>query len=389
MRNLRGYFTAGIFAGLTWLLTKLAARYHEVIYSFFPFVSRTIMDFLAELSAKTSGCLWQTLVLLYLAVLVVTIGIMIFTKYNFFRWLGWVAASISVVAFLFMGIYGLNYYGDPVADSMLFQVDKYSVADLQEAAEYYQAKANELAGQVPRTGEDLNFSDFDTLAAEAAQGFTTMTQKFSAFGGTQVPVKKLGWADTYSKMGITGITIGITGEACVNPQTYPAALPLTMCHEMAHRKTIVREDDANFAAFLACDANGDVQFRYSGYFMAYIYCRNTLISANSGAAASLRATESQELQHDIAAYSAYLKQFEGKTQDKATAVNDKYLRSVGQEQGVTTYGNVTDLLVNWYLKNWDPDLEKEEEPLFDPYHPEATQQTEPTETVEETTEAAA
>ena len=80
---------------------------------------------------------------------------------------------------------------------------------------------------------------------------------------------------------------------------------------------------------------------------------------------------------------------EGKTQDRATAVNDKYLQTVGQTQGVTTYGNVTDQLVNWYLKNWDPDLEKEEEPLFDPYHPEATQQTEPTEAVEENTEDAA
>lgn len=386
MRNLRGYFTAGIFAGLTWLLTKLAVRYQEVVYSFFPFVSRTVMDFLAELSAKTSGCLWQTLVLLYLAILVVTIGIMIFTHYNFFRWLGWVAASVSIIAFLFMGVYGLNYYGNPLSDSLFFQVDKYSVTDLQEAAEFYQAKANELSAQVPRVNGDLNFSDFDTLAAEAPQGFAALTENYSAFGGTQVPVKKLGWSDWYTKMGITGITIGITGEACVNPQTYPVALPLTMCHEMAHRKTIVREDDANFAAFLACDASENVQFRYSGYFMAYLYCRNTLSSASSGTAADLRATESQELQHDLAAYSAYLQQFEGKTQDKATAVNDTYLKAVGQEQGVTSYGNVTDLLVNWYLQKLDPNLDVEKEPLFDPYHPDAALATEPGETVPEETE---
>ena len=390
MRNFRGYFTAGIFAGLTLLLVKLAKHYSDLLYSFYPFMSRTIMDFLAELSAGFSGSFWQTLVLLYIAILVVTIGVMIFTKYNFFRWLGWVLASVSVVVFLFMGVYGLNYYGTPLADRMLMRMEDYPVADLQEAAEYYLTEANKLSSQVPREGEDLAFDDFDTLAAMAPEGYKNLTQKYSAFGGTQTPVKPLGWSDLYQKMGITGITIGLTGEACVCPDIFPATLPFTMCHEMAHRKAITREDDANFAAFLACNASGDVQFRYSGYFMAYLYCRSALRSEDPAAASKLQAQESDLLRHDLGAYSAYLRQFEGKTQEKASAANDKYLKAVGQEKGSGSYDAVVDQLVNWYLQTWDPDLEVEEEPLFDPYHPEAFAPTEPTEeTVPEESDTAA
>lgn len=384
MRNLRGYFTAGIFAGLTWLLVKLAQQYHGLLYSFYPFMSRTVMDFMAETTAKFSGCLWQSLILVFAAILVVTIGVMIFTKYNFFRWLGWVLASVSIVGFLFMGVYGLGYYGNPLADSLLLDVNDYSRAELIEAAEYYQAEANALAIRVPRQGEDLKSKEFETLANKAPEGYKTLTLQFSAFGGTQVPVKALGWADMYRKMGIAGITIGLTGEAAVDPEGFPAALPFHICHEMAHRKAIVMENDANFAAFLACDANKDIQFRYSGYFMAYIYCRNALYEVDASAAAKLQAKENSQLAHDLAAYSAYLKQFEGKTQEQATKINDSYLKSVGQTDGISSYGRVSDLLVNWYLSHWDPDLEVEEDPLFDPFHPEAFAPTEPTEATEET-----
>lgn len=379
MRNLRGYLTAGIFGGLILLLVKLADRFSDLLYSFYPFMSRTIMDFLAELTAPFSGCFWQTLVLLFLALLAVSVGVMIYTKYNFFRWLGWVLAAVSVVAFLFMAIFGLNYYGNPLSESLRMKVEPYSTEDLREAAEYYQDTANQLSSQIPRKDGQPAYADFDTLASQAPKAFKTLTHQYSIFGGTTVPVKPLGWTDLYLKMGISGVTIGLTGEACVNPEAYPVTLPFTMCHEMSHRKTIVQENDANFAAFLACDASEYVQFRYSGYFMAYIYCSNALRARDPAAASLLAERESTYLKQDLASYSAFLKQYEGKTQDKATAANDTYLKAVGQEKGVESYGDVTDLLVNWYQQNWDPDREVVVESLFDPYHPDEFQTTEPTE----------
>ena len=85
----------------------------------------------------------------------------------------------------------------------------------------------------------------------------------------------------YSSMGITGVTFGLTGEACVNPQIPGVSLPFTMCHEMAHRMCIAPERDANFAAFLAASVHSDPEFQYSDYFMAFRYCYSALSSVNN------------------------------------------------------------------------------------------------------------
>ena len=100
--------------------------------------------------------------------------------------------------------------------------------------------------------------------------YLTYQRYFPVFAGSTLPVKKLGWADMYSSMGITGVTFGLTGEACVNPDTYVAWLPFTMCHEIAHRQAVAAEDGANFCAYLACMENPDAEFQYSGALAAYI-----------------------------------------------------------------------------------------------------------------------
>ncbi len=121
---------------------------------------------------------------------------------------------------------------------MRLDVGSYNLEELTEATEYYRDKANALALQVNRDGSGNvgPFADFDALAGKAGEGFQTLTYDYfyPIFAGSTLPVKKLGWADMYSSMGITGVTFGLTGEACVNPQIPGVSLPFTMCHEMAH-----------------------------------------------------------------------------------------------------------------------------------------------------------
>ena len=116
-------------------------------------------------------------------------------------------------------------------------------------------EANALALQIPRAENgDLLYDSFEDLADKAGNGFKKLTYEegYSVFAGSYAPVKKLGWSDLYTSMGITGITMGMTGEAAVNPQIPSVSLPFTMSHEMSHRMCIAHERDANFAAFLGC-----------------------------------------------------------------------------------------------------------------------------------------
>ena len=176
----------------------------------------------------------------------------------------------------------------------------------------------------------------------------------------------------YTSMGITGVTMGLTGEAAVNPQIPDVCLPFTMCHEMAHRMCIASERDANFAAFLAASVNEDVQFQYSAYFMAYRYCYSALASVNSqsasAAAARVLAGVSEILQRDLTAYNTF---FQSKRSAAATKVadtaNDAYLKASGESAGLASYGQVCDLLVAWHIQEVViPSLAVEQNP-FDPY----------------------
>ena len=375
MKYWTGYLTAGIIGTITWALMRLAENFGELVDMVYPYVTRTVQGFLAQWSAPVSFCLWQMAAVLLGVLVIAAIVVIIVMKWNPIRWLGWGLAAASVFYLLHTLVFGLNYYAGPLAEDIRLEVRQYSVEELADAAVYYRNKANFLAQNVKRdTNGDVAFDDFATLALKAENGFDNLVYKhnYPIFAGTTIPVKELGWADMYTSMGITGVTMGITGEAAVNPQIPAVSIPFTMCHEMAHRMSIATERDANFAGFLACMANEDVQYQYSGYFMAYRYCYNSLLSANtyeaSAAAARVASEVNTQLKHDMDAYNQLFASRRSETATKvADTANNTYLKASGDTSGIRSYGEVTDLLVSWhYQKEILPTI-TEQEKKFDPY----------------------
>ncbi len=375
MRYWRGYLTAAIVAVITGGLVLLAKRFSTLVDAFYPFLTREIQTVLCTWSSTADVVVWQVIAMLLLLGLLLSVVLMIALKWNFVQWLGWVLACVSLVWMLHTGVYGLNYYAGPLSDDIHLGSNDFTVDDLEDATIFFRDKANALAGEMRRDKNgDLVFSDFDTLAEAAGQGFHTLTyeQSGSVFAGALEPVKELAWADLYSSMGILGVTMPLTGEAAVNPQIPAIALPFTMCHEMAHRMCIATEDDANFAAFLACLANEDPQFQYSAYYMAYRYCYSALLSSGSAQAAAAAARIDLEvssyLRYDMKVYDRF---FAGKNNALASAVadtaNDAYIKLSGDENGTESYNRVSVSLVNWYLEVMvKPYLEEENVPGFDP-----------------------
>ena len=375
MKYLRGYLVAAIFGAIAWVLMQFGQRYTELVDMVYPYVIRTVQTFLAEWTGGVDFCVWQLLAVALGALILASVVLMVVLKWNPIQWAGWVLAVFAGIYMLHTMAWGLNYYAGDLADDLRMDVGQYNLEELTEAAEYYRDKANDLAEQVTRDSSgNVNFSEFDMLAEMAGEGFQTLVydHSYPIFAGSTLPVKQLGWADMYSAMGITGVTFGLTGEAAVNPQIPPVSLPFTMCHEMAHRMCIAPERDANFAAFLACAFHEDVQFRYSGYFMAYRYCYNALSGVNtqsaSAAAARVANGVSDLLQADLEEYNRF---FSSRKDNLATNVadtaNDTYLKVSGDASGIASYGQVCDLLVNWHIQEVViPSLTIDVNP-FDPY----------------------
>lgn len=376
MKYWRGYLVAAILGAITWALTQLAQRYSVLVDMVYPYLTRTVQTFLSSWTASAEFCVWQIALVLLLVMVLASIVLMIVLRWNVVQWLGWVLSGVVLVAFLHTGLYGLNYYAGPLANDIRLNVSEYTLEELQDATVYYRDLANELADQLPRNEQgDLLYSSFSELADQAGEGFDVLTYEacYSVFAGSTEPVKELGWANLYTSMGITGVTMPITGEAAVNPQTPAAGLPFTMCHEMAHRMCIAVERDANFAAYLACRANSSPEFQYSAYFMAYTYCYNALASVNSTEAATatvrIAAGVNENFSHDLKAYSRFFEEnHDENATNLANTVNDTYLKASGDESGVSSYGEVCDLLVNLYIQEIVlPAQQEDAKATFDPY----------------------
>lgn len=384
MKNLRGYLTAAIFVGITYVLTLYGQQFAALVDMVYPYVTRTLEQTLAQWSSQVDFLIWQLLAAALLVIVIAALVVVIVTKKNLFQWFGWVLAAGSFIFMLHTLVYGLNYFAGDLAADMRMEVSGCTLDEIVEATEYYQSQANTMANQVSRDASgNLAFEDFDVLASRAGTGFQYLTyqRSFPVFAGSTLPVKKLGWADMYTSMGITGFTFPLTGEAAVNPQIPASTLPFTMCHEMAHRMSIASERDANFAAFLACSFNANRQFQYSAYFMAYRYCYTALVSVGksttidpqlvmeaANAATRIDANVNDQLRRDMNQYDAFFANHKDPMATSiADSINDAYLKASGKKAGTSSYGQVCDLLVNWHIQEIVLPSITVEESQFDPY----------------------
>ena len=370
-----GYLVAAIIGGLTWVLMQFGQRFSTLVDMVYPYVIRTLQGILAQWSGSVDFLLWQLLAVALAVVILASLVAVVASKKSLIGWGGWVLSALSLVYLLHTMFWGLNYYAGPLSDDIRMDVTQYTIEELADATKYYRDQANTLSQKVKRDGSgNLVYPDFDQLAQRAGMGFQRLVydSSYPIFAGSTLPVKKLGWADMYTSMGITGVTFGLTGESAVNPQIPQVLLPFTMCHEMSHRMCIASERDANFAAFLACSAHPDDEFEYSGYFMAFRYCYNSLASVRTTAAAQytadLRNGISPQLQKDLDAYNTFFRAKQDQTATRiADTANDTYLRASGEASGIASYSQVCDLLVSWHIQEVVlPAISVTESP-FDPY----------------------
>ena len=367
MKKLIGYFVAAGGLVLTFAITALAKRYGQLLDAFYPYVTRWMQKVLAAISSIFPFTLWQVLAILLVLVFLLSLALVIWKKKSIIRYIGWVLAIVSLGWCAHTAIYGLNFYASSLSQDLRLESRELTQADLENALIYFRDQANALADTLPRDDNgDLLYDDFDTLAHKAGNGYQNLKMAgYAVFSGSVLPPKRLMWAGLYTSMGICGVSMALTGEASVNPSIPNMSIPFVMCHEMAHRMCIALEDDANFAAFLSCRANGDPQFLYSAYYMAYRYCYNALYKADRTVLKEIHAGAGELFRRDLKTYDEF---FAREKNTAATTVantaNNAYIQASGDKQGTASYGAVATQLVTWYLQETAP--ENQQQPQFDP-----------------------
>ena len=369
MKYWRGYLVAAILGVCSWGLMELGKNYATLIDMMYPYMSRMVVSNLTDWSLTVYFCLWQLVAAVLVVGLLASIVLMILLRWNPIQWFGWVLAVGSLLFLIHTGVYGLNYYAGSIAEDVRLEVTDNTVAEMEEAATYFRDQANALAQTISRNSDGtLNYPDFETLAGQAEDGFLTLTyqKSYPVFAGSLQPVKKLSWSDSFTARGITGMTVALTGEAAVNPDTPTVILPYVMCREMCHRMSIASEQDTGFAAFLTCISNASPEFQYAGYFMAYRYCYDALtaLPTTTGQAAAERVKSGVNAQmlKDLADYDGFFAGREG----AATAGSGIYLQETYRKDQAPL-PSVFELLTSWYIREFVLPLQAEEDVTFDPF----------------------
>jgi len=256
--------------------------------------------------------------------------------------------AIGGMAYLgFLLVWGLNYQRQPFARTAGLRVGPAPVSELELLSVELVEEANRLRVDVAEsaTGVMRLSAGFQRTLAHAGAGFRAASQQHPALAGRCLRPKPVAASVILSYLGISGIYFPFTGEANVNGSVPTPLLPFSASHELAHQIGFAREDEANYLACLACRSNPSPDYRYSGVLAASGYALSALAGVDREAFERVSQRRSPAVARDLQAVAEWAARYRGRVSEASERVNDAYLRTQGQRDGVASYGRMVDLLL--------------------------------------------
>ncbi|MDR3643885.1 MAG: DUF3810 domain-containing protein [Clostridia bacterium] len=266
-----------------------------------------------------------------------------------------VLAAASACYFFFVVLWGLNYNRQPLAQNLGYKGGSVTSAELSATLTREVNAINSLLadGRIRFDAKGRSFYTGGLLNMEqqTIDGFNTLARQNSLFNRNYVCPKGVLLSLPWCYTGVEGIFIPFTFEPCVNTVTPAFMLPFNMSHETAHFKGFAKEDEANYVAYLAATANSDPYFRYSGHMAACSYLSNALYATDQALWQQSMSKLDSRAVGDFNYYNQYVERFAGPVQKASQQMNDSYLKSQGEPQGIVSYNLFVSLLAAEYRTN--------------------------------------
>lgn len=251
----------------------------------------------------------------------------------------------------------IMYQCTPLAQKYFPDAREHTAEELTELYSTLIDEANSLAWQVPRDSEG-RFELTCDFKSEAKLAMKRASEKYPQLSGYYPDPKPIMFSYFMSQSHLTGIYLPYTIEANYNDDMVRTNLPATVCHELAHLKGFIQEDEANFLAFIAASGSDNAEFRYAAYIDALEYVHNAVYENKIEEAYPLTDKISDEVLNDWFRYMPdnYWEENEAKevisteiVGEVSTAAIDTNIRMNGRDEGINTYSLVVDLLLDYYF----------------------------------------
>ncbi len=156
--------------------------------------------------------------------------------------------------------------------------NEYPLEDLIIVRNLVVEKCNDLSEQMIRNekGEIVYEAD---IRKDAVEAMKKLGERYDQLDGYYPYPKPLATSDFFSQQYMCGYYFPFSMEANYNDTMYIMNKHATMCHELAHLRGYIFEDEANFISYLACINSDNPMIQYSGYLSVLNYLDNDYYKA--------------------------------------------------------------------------------------------------------------
>ena len=250
------------------------------------------------------------------------------------------AAAVSVIYFLFIFSWGLSYNRHDAFRIFGFERREITLQRLTDTGLEFRDRLNELSGLV----SDDDFS-IDNVIGRGNIGYYALQDNYPELGGNYPGVKPVKASIILSYLNIWGFYSPFSYEANINTMIPGVMLPSTIAHELAHIRGFAREDEANFIAYLTCINHSDPAYIYSGYLLAFMNISGAIAQTDRDAYDTLIQSLDQKVIGHMREIRDFNLKYRGILDRISTRINDLFLKTNRQADGILSYGRMTDLII--------------------------------------------
>lgn len=198
-------------------------------------------------------------------------------------------------------------------------------------------------------------------ADDCKSAMSALSVEYSQLKGHYPRPKRIMNSFFMSQEGIIGLYIPFAFEATYNRDIQPIAVPATICHELAHLKGIIQENEASFAAIVACLKYGTDELKYSACLDAFYYLYKNALELKgteyeNDLWLAVACVPDEAWDYDFGSYTA---DYWEKNKHKeiiptetvsaiSDALTDANLTMNGVPDGINAYNRVVELLMDYY-----------------------------------------
>lgn len=275
---------------------------------------------------------------------------------RFYQSVVWIVTVVCLVMTLNCLIL---YHCTPIVKEA--EAQEYDLEELIALRERVVTNCNRLSQQMKRSenGEIVYNRDMGKRAIASMRRLAEQEQIPRLKGFYSEP-KPLYASWFFCQQHMCGYYFPFSLEANYNDMMYIMNFPYTMCHELAHLKGYIYENEANYLAYLACIESGDPVFEYSGYLNVLYYVESDLTDALERRGEMARYDQLTPVDNQVHLDNVYITSEQWEKVEEAAIldtqlvsdVTDKFLEANltvnGVSDGVLSYSRVVELLLAYY-----------------------------------------